>query len=232
MPPARRAAGAGGAGVTTHTTNSFVRRGSTSAPGAPRLQTLTPVYEAAAVASDYANCVEAFVRRINYETIITTHVPRPSYKSIPLSEFRDNVLNLTRLLHMLVKQVVRTRAVEVRAPRALYDVVFVLECGGYGAREFRCSVLDPAIDVVSAEYGGSIEHDAVHPPAQLAELAEHARAAYVRAGRGERAGPLARARTRPDEAVVIPQVSSPVSGQRRRDRVTVLCHRRFIELAT
>lgn len=47
MPPARPAAGAGGRGVTTHTTNSFVRRGSTSAPaacrpapGAPRLQTL------------------------------------------------------------------------------------------------------------------------------------------------------------------------------------------------
>lgn len=113
------------------------------------------------------------------------------------------------------------------------DVVFVLECGGYGSGEFRRSVLDSAVDVVSAGHGGPIEYDAaVRPPAQLAEPAVHARAAYVRAGRSGRSGPLARTSPRPDEAVVIPQVSSPVSGQRRRDRVTVLCHRRFIELAT
>lgn len=115
------------------------------------------------------------------------------------------------------------------------DVVFVLECGGYGSGEFRRSVLDSAVDVVSAGHGAwrSIEYDAaVRPPAQLAEPAVHARAAHVRAGRSGRSGPLARTSPRPDEAVIIPQVSSPVSGQRRRDRVTVLCHRRFIELAT
>lgn len=70
--------------------------------------------------TDYANCVEAFVRRINYETIITIHVKQASYKSIPVSEFRDNVLNVTRWLHMLLKQVVRTTTVEVRTPRALW----------------------------------------------------------------------------------------------------------------
>lgn len=111
--------------------------------------------------------------------------------------------------------------------------MFVLECGGYGSGEFRRSVLDSAVDVVSAGHGGPIEHDAaVRSPARLAEPAVHARAAHVRAGRSGRSGPLARTSPRPDEAVVIPQVSSPVSGQRRRDRVTVLCHRRFIELAT
>ena len=101
--------------------------------------------------------------------------------------------------------------------------MFVLERGGHGPGGFGCGLLDAARDGVSGR-GGPVRHAAaVHPAAEPVEPAH---------GGPAGARPRARAGSRPDEAVVIPQVSPAVSGQRGRDRVTVLCHRRFIELAT
>lgn len=107
------------------------------------------------------------------------------------------------------------------------DVVFVLERGGYGPGGCGRCLLDAAFDGVSDWRGGPGEHAAAVRPA-----AGPAQPAHGPPGARTCARPRARAGARPDEAVIIPQVSPTVSGQRGRDRVTVLCHRQFIELAT
>lgn len=94
--------------------------------------------------------------------------------------------------------------------------MFVPERGGSRPGAAGRGVLDATGDV-SAGPGGALDYAAaVRAPLQPAQPA---------AG----AGPLARAGPGPDEALIIPQATSPV--ERRGVRVTVLCHRQSIGLA-